>query len=267
MTRNDSKRLPGGPNGRPLSSRLRQASRLLVLGGLAALGLGCSAGRGGSAEEPTAAAGEVGVSLRLADGLGIDAVRYTIAGGPTTLTGTIAVGSSATLSATLGPLQAGSGYSLSLAATTSAGAQCAGSAGPFAVAPNQAPRVAIVLTCPSLHDAGTIAVGSTTAVCPVLAALTAAPSEVYVGNDVHLVAVAETDGAANAPPLTYTWTGVTSSDGAGNAVFHCEAPGVYTVGLSIDDGNAACITTPPDPGMSSSLTVTCSENGGGAAGE
>ncbi len=261
MTTKDSKRLVDGSAEGPRWRR--RACGLLVLAGLAAVGPGCSAGQDGAASEPSGTDGEVGVSLRLADGVGITAVSYTVAGGPTTLTGVIDVGSSATLSATLGPLKAGSGYTLSMTATTSAGGQCVGSAGPFAVAANQSTRVSLVLTCPSQHGSGTISVGSTTSVCPGIAALTAAPSEVYVGHDIHLVAVAGPDDAANGFPLTYTWSGVSSSDGAGNAVFHCSAPGSYDVGLAVDNGNAACHTTPPDPAMTSSLTVTCTEEAAG----
>lgn len=261
MTTNDSKRLLDGstaPRRLDGSTGPRRAW-LLILGGLAALGLGCSGG--GAGVVPVETTGEVGVSLTLVDGVTISAVSYSITGGPTVLTGTIDVGKSATISATFGPLAAGSNYALNLTAKTSAGAQCAGSAGPFTVTANKATPVSIVLTCPSLHQTGNVAISGKVSVCPGIAAITAAPAEVYVGNDVHLIAVAGPDDQAHGFPLTYSWSGASSSDGAGDAVFHCATAGTYTVGLTVDNGNPECVTTPADPAMTSSITVTCTDDG------
>lgn len=263
MTTHDKNRLSAGSTDARRTSWRGRGSGLLLLGALAALALGCSGGGDGLATDSADAAGTIGMSLRLSDGVGIDAVSYTISGGPTALSGTIDVSQSATISATLGPLAVGGGYTLRMTATTSAGSRCTGSAGPFAVAANQATPVSIVLTCPSVHTTGTVAVDVTTSACPRIAALTAAPSEVYVGHDVQLVAVAGPDDTAHGYPLTYAWSGVSSSDGAGNALFHCASAGTFTVGLVVDNGNAACVTSPPDPAMTSSITVTCTDDGSG----
>lgn len=262
-TTTDGKRLLDGSTVPRLRAWRRRGLWPLLLGSLAAIGSGC--GSGGSGAEPADPRGEVGISLRISEGVSIDAVAYSITGGPTPLAGTIAVGKSATISATLGPLAAGSNYALSMTATTSAGTRCTGSAGPFAVAADRSTPVSIVLTCPSLHTTGTVAVGGKISVCPRIAAVTAAPSEVYVGNDIQVAAVAGPDDAANGYPLTYAWSGASSSDGAGNAVFHCAAAGVFVLELAVDNGNPECSVTPPEPGTTSSISVTCTDDGSGSS--
>ena len=73
------------------------------------------------------------MALQLAPGLTLDSVKYVItAPGSSPQTGTIDVGQSTTISATIGGLVVGDGYTLTLSATASNGTtQCGGTSAPF----------------------------------------------------------------------------------------------------------------------------------------
>ena len=237
-------------------TRLRE-----LRGGLLLASLALAACQAGSPDR----AGQIAVSLTLVDGASVSAVDYSVAG-PTTLTGTIDVSHGAALAATVGPLIAGDGYTIVLTATSSEGHACKGTAGPFAVAAHGASAVSVVLTCHPNNGAGSVTVNGKVSVCPGIDAVVAAPSEAYIGNDIRLTATASPDDRANGFPLTYAWAGVTSSDTAGNAVFHCVNPGNFDLSLSVGNGNPACATTQPADTVKTTVTVTCTDDGSGGPG-
>jgi streptogramin lyase len=232
---------------------------LPLLGGPSAL-LGCS-GNGGAVEST----GTVGMQVTLPDGSHIGTVSYTISGGPTSKSGTFDVSKSNTVSAIIGGLAAGSGYMISLSATSSAGYPCAGTAGPFTVKANATIPATVVLTCHAPRRNGSISINGVVDVCPGIDSIDAAPSSAAVGNDIGLTASASPDQTAQGFPLVYTWTGVTSATG-GAATLHCSSAGSFPVTVSVSNGDSACITNPPDPAMSATVTVTCDVASGGDAG-
>jgi hypothetical protein len=230
-----------------LSPRLRAACGALLLGALALAGC-----QSASSDR----SGQVAMRVSLAGSASVAAVNYAVTG-PTAVAGTIDASQGATVAAMIGPLAAGSGYTIDLTATASDGAVCKGSAGPFSVAAHVVSPVAVVLTCHRSNDSGTVTVDGTVSVCPGIDALVAAPSEAYVGNDIRLTATAGPDDQAHGFPLTWSWAGATSSDALGDAVFHCTAPGRFDVSLAVGNGNPACATTQPAETARATVTVTC----------
>src|SRR5262249_23524758 len=91
--------------------------------------------------------GSVGVALQLAPGNTVNVVSYQITGPQGfTRAGTLDVSQSSTLSAVVGGLPAGSGYSIALNAVSTNSTSCMGSAG-FAVVARQTVAVSVHLTC------------------------------------------------------------------------------------------------------------------------
>jgi hypothetical protein len=196
------------------------------------------------------------MQLTVPDGSSVSSLSYTISGGPTAKSGTIDVSKSNTISAVIGGLAAGSGYMISLSGTSDGGDACTGSAGPFTVKPNATLSLSLVVACHKPRANGSITVGGTVDVCPGIDAINAVPSEVTVGNDVAISASASPDETALGSPLVYTWTGVTTSDTKGNAIFHCASSGTFPIAVSVGNGDSAC-NTPPDPAASATVNVTC----------
>jgi hypothetical protein len=231
---------------------------LPLLGAPSALS-GCS-GNGGAMEDT----GTAGMQVTLPDGSRIGTVSYTISGGPTPKSGTFDVSKSNTVTAIIGGLAAGSGYMISLSAISSAGYPCVGTAGPFTVKANATIPVSVVLTCHAPRRNGSILINGVVDVCPGIDSIDAAPAAVTVGNDITVSALASPDQTSLGFPLAYTWTGVTSSTG-GTATFHCSSPGSFPITVSVSNGDGACITMPPDPAMSATISVSCEGTGGADA--
>jgi len=185
----------------------------------------------------------------------ISSVSYSISG-PASFakTGTIDVSNSTTLAAVIGPLPAGSGFSISLSATSVDGTEsCAGSAG-FTVTAHATTPVSVHLLCHEGARTGSVLVNGTLNVCPVIDALSTSTAEVLVGGSIGLTATAH-DSDSGPSPLSFHWTstgGVITDPGAPTTRFTCTSPGSVTITLSASDGDpaATCADT-------SSVTVTC----------
>jgi hypothetical protein len=215
----------------------------LAFGGFAAIA-GCNVGTGANAPSVTSqdATGQVSLALQLAGGATIQSASYTITGpNAFSRTGSIDLSSSSTLTATIGGLPAGTGYQISLSATTSDGkGTCLGSAS-FDVIARMTRAVNVGLTCHEAPTTGSVLVKGQINVCPVIDGLEAAPAEVQVGGSIALNAAAhDTDAGPSA--LTYAWTatGGTLSDATvANPTLKCTTPGMVTVSLSVSDGDPA----------------------------
>jgi hypothetical protein len=205
----------------------------------------------------------VTAELTLTDGSTLNSLTYQISGGPTAKSGTIDVSRSDALSVAIGGLAAGPGYLLTLQGTLTSGDPCGGTTGPFAVTANSTTPVAIVLTCHHAGRNGSVAVNGKVDVCPVISSINALPAEVAVGNDIVVSVSAGPDESAIGFPLSYAWTGVTSSDGMGNATFHCATPGSFAVGVTVSNGDPACNNVPPDPATTATIGLTCGSGTGG----
>ena len=183
-------------------------------------------------------------------------VNYTITG-PNSFskTGSINVASSNTVSAIIGGLPAGSGFTITLSGTGTDGTtNCLGSA-PFNVTAGAVTMVSVVLDCHQAAKTGSIAVNGNINVCPNLDSLSASPAEVAVGSSLSLWAVAD-DPDSGPSPLAYSWTassGTLTGANTASPSFKCLTTGAATVSVTVSDGDplVSCAAR-------GSVQVTCS---------
>jgi len=198
--------------------------------------------------------GSIGLELQVG-GATLSEVSYAIVGpGDYAKSGTLHVADSTILSAVLGGLPVGTGYTITLSgATTDGSITCAGS-GSFDIVAHQTAVVSVHMLCHQAPKAGSVRVGGTFNVCPVADGIMASPAEVLVGGTIALAASAhDTDNAPLA--LSYAWTASAGSfDDATAAapVFSCTVPGPVTVTVTVSDGD-------PDSSCTdrASTTITC----------
>jgi len=202
--------------------------------------------------------GALGLKLQIAPGLTLNAVSYVITGpGGFTKNGSIDLSGSSTLSATIGGIPAGNGYSIQLTGTATDGStSCLGSAS-FNVVARATTAVKVSLDCHETPKNGSVGVTGALNVCPVVDELSATPNEVLIGSSIALTGSAH-DSDAGPSPLAYHWTatsGTLSDANAAKPSFTCTAVGPVTLTLSASDGDTAT-------GCADSLTavVNCSVN-------
>jgi hypothetical protein len=214
-------------------------------------------GAGGSASEEVS----VGIRLTLPDGSMITSVSYTVTGpnGASTVvkTGTVAVGSSLSLSFSVPVtgLTSGDSYAIALSGDSSdASDLCTASTQFTAPKSSVPPIIKATLVCQPL---GSAQIDAPLYDCPSSVSLSASPSETSVGASVALSAMVT---AVNPSGITYSWSapsGSFSASTAANTNFTCAVSGVVTVTLTAGDGPV------PDGGScspaSSTLTIpiTC----------
>jgi hypothetical protein len=231
--------------------------------------------------------GTVGLSLVLPGGDSINGVTYTLlnaSGTPIPLAlpnpGTVATGNSSSIQFQIGGVPAGSGDSITLAATTLAGATCQGSAAGITIAPRVTTSVTVQMLCTAAGvEAGNLFVTATASYCGTWTALSSGSngSEANVGETITLTVTANGEAPAN---LGYTWSQSALSDGGVVGVlgttqfdggtfpdeavgpsdsnsFLCTAPGTTTITVVVDDGplpsGAMCASGP----STVTTTVTC----------
>lgn len=191
--------------------------------------------------------GSVGLSL-FADGVSLTSINYTITG-PNAFSkaGTINVAASPILSAVIGGLPVGTGFSIALTATATDGVTtCAGS-GAFDVVAGSVGMVTVTLDCHQPARTGSVVVNGVVNICPVGDGISADPADVAVGFPVALAAGAhDADGGPFA--LSYTWTassGSLSSTTTATPTFVCSTPGPVTITATVSDGdlNPGCAAT------------------------
>lgn len=232
----------------------------MTMAALAFCGYASVAGCGGSERghgpsvESADSSGAISFALQIAGGHTIQSASYTIAGpGGYSKTGTIDLSTSATLSATIGGIPAGAGYTIAVSATATDGTtSCAGSA-TFAVMARQTVTVTVPLACHEAGRNGSVSVNGTVNVCPTVDGIGASPAEAAIGGTIALAGSAhDTDSGPSA--LSYAWTassGTLSSATAQNPTFTCTTVGMATITLSVSDG---------DPAASCADTVTAQVN-------
>ncbi len=224
--------------------------------GVAFVAAGCS---DGGATPPVAAGEHVGegsLELQLSPNAQLTSATYTITGPASfSKTGSIDVTQSSKISGTIGGIPAGTGYTVSLAASTSdAGFVCAGSA-TFDVAAHLATSVNVPVKCKEKTKTGSALVNGALNLCPIIDGINASPNELAVGGSVPVAALAH-DSDAGPAALSYQWTasiGTLSSATAPNPTFTCTSAGTATLSLTVSDGDTTlgCADT-------FSTTVTCS---------
>ncbi len=241
----------------------RISSRTVCSSALAALSLSFAAAGCGSGDAaigvPSGPEGErVGdgsLALTLASGAELASASYTIVGpGGFSKTGALDTSRSSKISATIAGLPAGSGYSITLSATSVAGTiACAGSAA-FSVTGGQATAVSVAVSCKETAKTGSVLVSGSFNLCAVADGITATPSELYVGGSIELIGLAHDSDAAPAA-LSYQWTassGTLSSATLAKPTFTCTNAGTATVTLSVSDGDPSS-----NCADSTSIGITC----------
>ena len=230
---------------------------------LAAAPLACSDGTPGG--NVAANTGNVGLSLT-AHGVSLQSVSYVITGaGSYAKSGSIDVSHSTTVASVIPAIPAGSGYTIALSATPTAGAATCSGAAPFSVTAGQTTPVNIDLLCHEAPTTGSVFVNGTVNLCPVLNDVSASPAAAAVGGSVALTSNAlDVDNAPSA--LSYQWTatsGTLSGANSNNAALLCTSSATITVTVTVSDGDPKCVE-------SDTVTVTCgngtSSGGTGGAG-
>jgi hypothetical protein len=231
---------------------------ILALGlcGAACLGVvGCSGNDAPATPSENAKTGSIEMGLTLASGEVINTASYTITGpNGYSKSGSVDVSKSKKISAQVGGIPAGAGYSVTIAATSSAGGQCGGSA-TFAVTAGRTVTVTVSVTCKEAPRTGNVLVNGTLNLCPTVDGINANPAEVNVGSTIALTALAHDSDAAPSA-LSYAWTtssGTLSSATAKSPTLTCTTAGPVTLGLTVSDGDSSegCAAT-------QNIEVTCS---------
>ncbi|HYQ45343.1 MAG TPA: 5'-nucleotidase C-terminal domain-containing protein [Polyangiaceae bacterium] len=243
-------------------TQARKLTSTSVLSSALALGLclavvGCGESTPQTSQSPAEqAAGEGSLGLTLSSGAVLTSVSYTIIG-PTSYnkTGALDVSNSTTISGLIGGIPAGSGYSITLSASTADASLTCGGSATFNVSARQTTPVSVAVTCKEAPKTGSVLVNGLLNVCPVVDGLNVSPSDLVVGASVVVNATAHDSDAAPSA-LSYQWTasaGTLSSSTTQNPTFTCTTPGSVTLTLKVSDGD-----TTVDCADSATATVTCS---------
>src|SRR6188768_2285917 len=226
-----------------ISGGSRCAALLALMGLSTGLSVfGCSASDSDVARpEVSDAVGSIGLALQTG-GVTLSSVSYTIVGTGYSRSGTLNVANSTQISAVIGGIPAGSGYSISLTASdaTNSAITCSGSAS-FDITAGATTAAQVKLQCRLPGRTGSVMVNGTLNVCPVIDSLSIAPAETTVGNAVSLSATgSDSDKGPNA--LSYAWTssgGALAGSNSANASLTCTSAGSVTVTLIVSDGDCS----------------------------
>ncbi len=223
--------------------------------GVAFVAAGCSDAGSQPAGSSGERVGEGSLQLQIAPGAVLTSASYAITGpAGYSKNGSLDVSLSSKISATIGGIPAGNGYTVTLTASTSdAGFTCGGSA-TFNVVAHQSTSVNVAVSCKEKPKTGSVLANGVLNLCPIVDGITASPNELFVGASVAVAGLAHDSDAAPAA-LGYQWTassGTLSSATASNPTFTCTTAGTATLTLTVSDGDAT-------PGCADTLatTITC----------
>jgi hypothetical protein len=223
----------------------RSFHRWGLIGSLAtaALAVGCSDGTVPGTGSPVAGAGQLQVALQLSNGATVSSASYVITGpGGFTKSGSLNVANSASISGVIGGLPAGSGYSISLTATSTDGATSCGGSASFSVTAGGTTTVTVHLSCHQGATTGSVMVNGTINICPSIDSVSSNPP---TGN-VIAISTSASDPDAGPSPLAYSWTasaGTLANANTANPTLTCAAPGTVSLTESVTDGDAGCNST------------------------
>jgi hypothetical protein len=182
--------------------------------------------------------------LQVAPDAWVTAATYTLSGPNSFVSaGNVDVGDTADVSIALGGLPVGAGYALNVNATASDGiTQCVGSKTFDVTVGNTTVTEIVHLDCSI--PTGDISVSGPINTCPVIDDFTASPLDVRVGG-VSTLKVTAHDPDLGPQPLSYAWS-VNDvhlpNQGATSLNFACSSPGDLLLGVSVSDGDIACVT-------------------------
>jgi len=263
-----------------MSLWLRALGVVLAIGGTVAA---CSSSRepiGGGASGPSAIAGNgaLGLQLTLAGGEHISTVNYTLQNASVTKKGSYNVSATTSLSFVIGSVPAGSGYAISLTATSDDGSvTCAFPApgdaivGNITVVDDTTTQVSVNMQCTVNQgmDAGSVLLYAATSNCPVWNTIVANPANVTVdaglnvSTDGQIGTTAEYPSTANVPALIYqgqslVLVGSATAPNPGAVTFQWTANGG-----SISSPSGTIDPNSNDAGVTNQTLFTCPASGTG----
>lgn len=191
-------------------------------------------------------AGVIGLQLSVAGGINFASQSFTIVGpNGFSKSGSIDLSAATQLTATIGGIPAGNGYTITLSGTSTDGStSCTGSAS-FNVTARVTSQVIVALQCHQAAKTGSVAVNGSLNVCPVIDELSASPASVNLGASLTLRGAGH-DSDAGPNPLGLSWSassGSLSNNSGESPTFTCTSPGAVTITLSASDGDAVCADT------------------------
>jgi len=203
----------------------------------------CSAGDANRVPEVASeSVGAVGLALTPIAGLTLNAFTYTILG-PSAFTrsGTVDISHSTTLSAVVGALPVGSGYTVTVGATSTDGTTTCGGSAAFSVTASTTSQVLVHLQCRQGAKTGSVLVNGVLNACPIIEGIDASPAEVLLGSPIALSAIVrDLDSAPT--PIAYQWSassGNVSNGATATPTFTCTAAGPVTLTLAVTDGDCS----------------------------
>lgn len=194
------------------------------------------------------------IAFQISPGVTISTASYwVIAPDGKATSGTVAVGSSATVRVIISGLPTATGYQLLVSGMASDGITgCSGSTTFNAPAPSTG--VPVTLACGAPPAPGQLLVATSVNVCPVIDGVWASPSTVAAGSSMALqVSAHDPDSAPS--PLTYAWSaagGTLTGGTTATPTFTCTQVGTFKVAVAVSDGDANC-------GEGQPFAVTCTE--------
>ena len=214
--------------------------------------VGCSSLATLVTEESTAPSSDVRLSFDIADGIVLRTVNYEISGNGYLRQGSIDVSQSLGLSAMIGGIPVGTGYTITVTATSTDGTlNCAASA-TFSVVENVMTTVPLHLVCRFGTRPGGVAVTTEIDNCPFVDSLSASPLETGVGGSIALRAHAADP---DSPPesLSLSWSdGVASFSQTGQSTsaisLQCEQAGTSRITVTAADADCS---------QGASVEITC----------
>lgn len=225
-----------------MSDRTRRVSMGVagIVLAAAALGAGCASEQ--AADGPM---GTISMELQIAPGVTINTVNWSITNSGTSFTksGSVNVRFSNTISFQTGGIPAGTGYSITLTATSVDGSfSCTGSAN-FSVTAGNVTPVSLTLNCSTAPGGnGTVVVIGGTQVCANIDSVGVSPLETEVGTPISLSATA----TAGSLTPTFTWqatAGSFDSTTSATPTFTCpQTPGMVSITVTVSPGTQSCNT-------------------------
>jgi len=221
---------------------MKVLARLLLCIAVATMALGgCAAGDSGEPRPKGEEPGSIGLELVVGP-YTINSVHYDIVStGGFHASGDINVSMSSAISGFVGGLPSGTGFTITLTATSSShpSVSCTGVA-TFAVMAGATTVVNVALTCRNTNNTGGVVINGTINLCPTIDVFDANPLSAAVGTSITLHAAATDIDNLPTPPVTYNWSAPGFVASNANASFPCIAAGNYPLTLVVSDGDTSC---------------------------
>jgi cysteine-rich repeat protein len=225
--------------------------------------------------------GAIGLDLTLAKGIWLHTIDYSISNADFFMTGSFDVKNSTVLSATIGGIPEGTGYTLELSSTSvnDSNATCRGFITDVEIHQGATTSATVQLSCHLLPTTGSVKIHGSFNLCPTVESLSVEPGQTTVGSQVTLSGSGKD--LDNGPgPLSYQWwasLGELADASAATTTFTCTEPGYVFIDFAVSDGDRFCWSSvrqqvicvareyPEDPGAGGAGGEAGGDSGGSGA--